>query len=942
LAQLQAWRDEEDVGTDDVSVLVPHARIAALSDSQASAVELPSPPPLIYQLTNVGTIDQPQFRFTSRWLAPSHQPALPRPERVGSILRHGSRAFRLPEHLYRLVEAIDAFNTAPPADRDGRFRAWAVLQELLPEETVRSVEVDGYLRSTRFAHAAAFSVHIPPGSSIFDFDFEPLLFGPAHAHSAPHEQDEEESSRAKEDRVPEASHLLPPIQQEIFARQRFLASDQVKSQYALGEGWYVVLDPEVRRALDVVRQAKLAGVEERRRFARNPQAYLHARLGDEIAPEIIDRLFVETDKFSERVRDVGLWQPKVLPWVKRKGEGWVPERVGLEFDGARAELDPKDLPEVKKEVEAALAEGRPTATVASVEVPATVETLHTLDLLAGECRPAEPSVTEDRGERLPRDFGAPVVLLIEDHFEEVRVRRAYKPRQPATDCDQPACLKTPLKPHQVEGLRWLQAAWTSGLPGVLLADDMGLGKTLQTLAFLCWLREGMATQRILRRPLLVVAPTGLLKTWEQEHDAHLEGDGLGEVLRAHGSELRRLRSGHGRDIETGEVALDAGSLRQSDWVLTTYETLRDYQASFGLVRWGAIVFDEMQKIKTPGAIVTHAAKAMNTDFTVGLTGTPIENRLADLWCLIDTLEPGRLFDLKSFSARYEKDTSDDELRQLKEELTAARAGPQLMLRRMKMDRLEGLPERHEHPLRAIMPDRQARAYADAVSRARHATVPGHLLKALHELRSISLHPDVPDTGLDDAYVRESARLEVTFEILDEISRWGEKVLIFVEALELQPYLAGLVQRRFGLPRQPAIISGEISGPKRQQRVNGFQSASPGFDAMILSPRAGGLGLTLTAANHVIHLSRWWNPAVEDQCSDRIYRIGQTRPVHLYFPQAVHPVYGEQSFDLRLDALLERKRALSREMLMPPVDRDRDAEDLFRQTVGADDRPEAAE
>ncbi|MGC9195375.1 MAG: restriction endonuclease [Syntrophobacteraceae bacterium] len=159
----------------------------------------------------------------------------------------------------------------------------------------------------------------------------------------------------------------------------------------------------------------------------------------------------------------------------------------------------------------------------------------------------------------------------------------------------------------------------------------------------------------------------------------------------------------------------------------------------------------------------------------------------------------------------------------------------------------------------------------------------------------------------------------TFQILDRISTCREKCLIFLESLEMQEVLAFMVQSRYHLPRLPLIINGSVAGPKRQQAVDDFQSRQSEFEVMILSPKAGGVGLTLTAANHVIHLSRWWNPAVEDQCTDRIYRIGQNRDIHVYYPMAVHPdpAISECSFDLKLNELLNRKRSLSRDVLMPP-------------------------
>jgi HJR/Mrr/RecB family endonuclease len=178
----------------------------------------------------------------------------------------------------------------------------------------------------------------------------------------------------------------------------------------------------------------------------------------------------------------------------------------------------------------------------------------------------------------------------------------------------------------------------------------------------------------------------------------------------------------------------------------------------------------------------------------------------------------------------------------------------------------------------------------------------------------------------------SARLTETFSILDEIARRREKVLIFLESLDLQDHLALMIQKRYGLKRRPLQINGQVSGEKRQRLVDDFQTHRGSFDVMLLSPRAGGVGLTLTAANHVIHLSRWWNPAVEDQCTDRVYRIGQDKTVHVYYPMAVHPLYGESGFDDLLNTLLERKRTLSNRMLIPPVQFEQD-QNWFADNLG---------
>jgi hypothetical protein len=181
------------------------------------------------------------------------------------------------------------------------------------------------------------------------------------------------------------------------------------------------------------------------------------------------------------------------------------------------------------------------------------------------------------------------------------------------------------------------------------------------------------------------------------------------------------------------------------------------------------------------------------------------------------------------------------------------------------------------------------------------------------------------------FIASSARLQATFAILDDIHKREEKALIFVEYLKMQSILSEIIGRRYN--RKVMIINGAVSGAKRKARIDEFQREKTGFDVMILSPKAGGVGLNLTAATHVIHLSRWWNPAVEDQCSDRAYRIGQTKPVTIHYPLAIHPEYGrDYSFDKKLHDLLEKKRRLSHTLLAPPAGTEADIEWLYAHSV----------
>jgi HJR/Mrr/RecB family endonuclease len=303
---------------------------------------------------------------------------------------------------------------------------------------------------------------------------------------------------------------------------------------------------------------------------------------------------------------------------------------------------------------------------------------------------------------------------------------------------------------------------------------------------------------------------------------------------------------------------------------------------------------------------------------------------------LDIAYPGFLSaSLKAFTEDYKPDDIDA-LRRLRADLMEPSDGAlPVMMRRMKADHVEGLPAKHVHRRPETMPPEQAKTYADVVENAQLGRI--GMLEALHGMRGASLHPVDPQQGrgIDaNRYCDMSARLRTTFVILSEIQRRGEKALIFLESLEMQALLAVIIKQRFGLKLEPLRINGNLVGKARLDAVEAFEDpAKGGFDVMILSPKAGGVGLNITAANHVIHLSRWWNPAVEDQCTDRAYRIGQEKDVHVYYPQAIHPSSELKSFDLIVDELLERKRRLSADLLIAPVLPGYEGE-LYSATVGA--------
>jgi SNF2 family DNA or RNA helicase len=920
ISRLLALIDLADGGAapEGDGVRLSHEVIASLTEPQALGLGLP---PSVRQALHIETrnlITDSDFRIFGRWVDDGGR--LIQARREGAFVFIDTKRYRVPAPLYGLVEAIESFAKPDNADNDIRMERIANLHSLLPDGLTEQLSVDPYFSSFRVVHASAFSLSLRADGQSFDFD--PVLFG-----------------RRVLDRIgdtdafiSEAEGLLTEHQHQLFSDQRFRSSDVVKPSYVIEHGVYVHLDAALRDGLNVVRGMQLADAPARKRFAQKPQLYLKEALFGILTEEEVERLFIETEQYSERVVDIGVWAAPVLPWIKRDPNDWLPEKFGIKIGEQYIVLSPDELGPLSERIRDARTKGQPFVEVGhdNVRIPTSIDAEESLRKLISETSPSIDSTKRPVEDKAAQPIKQ--VLIVEENFDNLGFTRKLVPRTGA-EPHQPVAIRPAFKPHQNSGLAWMQEAWMLGFPGVLLADDMGLGKTLQALAFLAWLRElanGIAS-KVAKGPALVVAPTGLLGNWEKEHGLHLHEPGLGDLCRAYGRHLKLLKAG-GR--LNGAPTLDQQRLRQSDWVLTTYETLQDYHLSFAAVRFSCVIFDEMQKVKSPTSLLTRAAKAVNAEFTLGLTGTPIENHLADLWCIMDIIYPGRLGDLKTFAATYKSEEmgSLEQLRSMLLDRTPDKPSP--ILRRMKAGNLEGLPQKIVHIRRRTMPEIQARIYDDVVARAKQPEA-GPMLQTLHLLRSVALHPTWPPASeISDVkgFVEQSARLVETFSILDEIHSRREKVLIFLESLDLQDHLALIIKTRYGLKRRPMQINGDVAGEKRQGIVDEFQSNKRDFGAMILSPRAGGVGLTLTSANHVIHLSRWWNPAVEDQCTDRVYRIGQSQTVHVYYPIAVHPHYGDGSFDILLDKLLEGKRELSKRMLIPPVNLKQDQK-WFAENLG---------
>lgn len=924
---------ERGAGTaTDFEVRLSSEAAAALAPEVADCIGMPPLAPLGLTVALDSRVEKPDGRLRLRWTERTGQEV--RPERVGLKLTWGAVSGRISAPLLRIAQATEDYNQTIGRPHDERIASWMPVQTALIDATGHDIRCDGYVETFTIFQAGSFALDVHETSN--GVDFTPILMSRDHAPSLEDDAPVAEESGARTDGASDA--LLSPD------------DHRTRDAYVIGKNRYVLINPALKLALDVVKAKRRRPVNDRRAFLRNPKAALAEALNSEAGDVSTASLFIETKNYSDRVEGLGLWERPRLPWLARTPNQWLPE-TGWNAGGQPVEtepLTPDEVEQIERDIEAAEVRGDTHVVVRGVPIPVDAmpqflakERERAMEAGTDAATPPSDGRGANRPPETPSDERL-VLLIKKTNFDGVDYTFTLKQRPTFIAAEPPAhCLgSTVLKQHQLEGFRWLVESWKTGWPGVLLADDMGLGKTLQALVFLAWIRRNAAEARkrglgyIAGKPVLVVAPTALLKNWEKECAERLWSEGLGERVDAYGRALSGLKLDASRRSDPGET-LDRARLREADWILTTYETLTDHELAFASIPYPVVIFDEMQKVKAPDTLNTKAAKALNADFVLGLTGTPIENRMEDLWCIFDRIVPGYLGDLKTFS-RTCRPEAPEELKKLKAALDAARNGaPPVMKRRMKADVLDALPTKTEAKYPTVMPGEQAQAYRELIMEVgnRSEKTRRHMLDILHCLRGISLHPCDPAemTGADpirfESFARRSARLWKTIETLRDIKRREEKALIFIENLAMQDAVADGIAGLFDLDRKPAVINGGTPGEKRLAIVDAFAQSSDGFGVLLLSPKAAGVGLNIVAANHVIHLSRWWNPAIEDQCNDRAYRIGQTKPVTIHIPLAIHPDFPGHSFDEQLDRLIETKRQLSRHMLTPPT-ADGDIESLL--------------
>ena len=900
--------DNGQAESSDMGVYIPFEEVCRLDSFEQELLGLPEPYPFEIEIRSDDTFNHSEFQYNYQFLKSDGKPL--HPTRTGCVLRLTEEwAYLLTHEQFTLLEELDAFNARGTTDKN------------FAKNLIEFAKIKGLAKET--------------GSVLDRYLNQEEVVAPKTVRLRLRE------SGDSVEIIPDVADVDSEKFEKIFDK-----FPRPQTTYNLsqpdGGRTRVLFQEKQKETLQTVKHYRRVSREQLSEIAKQPQLYFD--------PEVVELDPTdETPSFSERVREIGVYQPRVYPFVSPYKSEWIPGILIENESGTRTKLRIKteeEFKELKRAVHEAKRTGKNQVKWKRQELPVPDVEKH-LPFIEKQLKHRK------KRSRLEEEKSEATVLIIEENIEDTD----YVERPSASQAEEPfrhLLESTPnlkqefnLLPHQEEGVAWAQQLWENSYLGGLLADDMGLGKTLQVLCFLEWHHSKYRLKEPQQKPYLIVAPIALLENWAAEYPKFFDKGAL-DFITLYGKALQDFKcdpddainlqipeiEGAERlqELRKRRGALDVKRFQNADVVLTTYETVRDFQLDLGLINWATVVIDEAQRIKTPGTLVTNALKALKTDFRLAMTGTPVENSLMDLWCITDFVAPGYLDSAKSFNSEFCRPLKNPEtdIRALGDRIRE-RIGVYLK-RRLKTDILDDLPEKHIHneDCRQDMPPIQVERYQAALQSTQDGGSAGpqqrnQILQVLHQLRDISDHPLLTDSQWESSPVTElieqSAKLTVTVQLLEKIRSANEKVILFADRRKTQHVLAHVVREYFGL-EDVSIVNGDTPGStqransmkmSRQQSVDRFQTSS-GFNIIIMSPLAAGVGLNITEANHVIHYSRWWNPAKEDQASDRVYRIGQKRPVHIYLPMATHPKF--QTFDVILHELLERKRQLSQGTLFP--------------------------
>lgn len=841
--------------------LVPYENIYLLDDEDKLLLGVPEPYNKAMRLIGTSMLNTSEFEYKIEFLSHVPDGELFVCEQYGNIIIYNKKKYLLSEAQFELLNHVQKFNSSPKEERttDYNLRKFAEIKALAEQA---GCELDSYLANENVYMPERIKIEI--GRDEGGFTIDPAI-------------DIDENKKF----------------QQYFNRMR-----KVQGQYPIqrenGERVRVVLNEEQKNNLEYLKsqRGRYKTREEIQEIIEKPTEFFD--------PDAFDL----TELYSDRVIEIGVYKPKFYPFVCPYKSSWIAgATVESPQNGTEKIIisNKDELENLKKEISKAKENSK-----SFIEYNDTQIDIEDAQFLADYAEkqlkdPSNPIKSDDNKK----------VLIIEENAEElgfVVKERVIENHDKYTLFANPYLRKCfSLKEHQKEGVAWLQHLYKSKASGCLMADDMGLGKTLQILYFIDW-HSRMYTNH---KPYLIVAPISLLENWRNEYERFFDHPRM---------KITMLTS---TDVPRKFDKKVVDKMQKLDIVLTNYESLRISQLNFCAVEFDIVALDEAQKIKSPGTLVTNAAKALKCNFRIAMTGTPVENSLLDLWCIMDFCVPGLLGNAKAFAIQYQ-------LPLKKEDTDIIALGNEIhhklgvyFIRRLKKDAVKDLPQKHELKEKIIMPPVQKDTYISVINNYTNGIQP-NMLVTIMNLKEVSEHPYLYDSTLPTHDINElintSARLQATIKFLDSIKSRGEKVIIFVERKETQKMLQKLCYDKYGLickiinGETPSIVKRHYPDKlSRQASIDEFQSVS-GFNVIIMSPIAAGMGLNVTAANHVIHYSRHWNPAKENQATDRAYRIGQTKDVYVYYPMAVTPDI--KTFDEILDDLLSKKTSLATSTIFP--------------------------
>lgn len=846
--------------------LLPYENIYLLDEDERILLGVPQPYDKAMRLVGTSMLNLSDFEYKVEFLTYVPDGELIVCERGGNILVKGRDKYLLNEAQYALLNRVDAFNSTPEEDKttDYNLRCFAEIKALAEQA---GCQLDSYLENENVYAPERIKIEI--GRDDEGFTVEPAV-------------DIEENDKF----------------QTYFDKMR-----KVQAQYPVqrenGERVRIVLNKEQKENLHYLKEqcGKHKTREEIQKMIEQPTEYFD--------PNAFDL----SELYSDRVIEIGVYKPKFYPFICPYKSSWIAGATieTPQYGTTKVTINSEEeLEKLKREIQSAKENKK-----GIVEYNNTQLDIEDAMFLAQTAEkqlkdPSQPAKVESENGNEARN-----VLIIEENAEElgfaVKERIIEKSDKYTLFTDPFLQEGFSLKDHQKEGVAWLQHLYKSKASGCLMADDMGLGKTLQILYFIDWHSRKYANHK----PYLIVAPISLLENWKNEYERFFMQPRM---------KINMLTS---KDVTRKFDKSIVDKMQKMDIILTNYESLRISQLNFCAVEFDVVALDEAQKIKSPGTLVTNAAKALKCNFKIAMTGTPVENSLLDLWCIMDFCVPGLLGNAKAFAAQYQNPLK-------KEDTDIVALGNEVhdklgvyFMRRLKKDAAKDLPDKIELKEKVLMPTVQKEAYASVVNDYTSGIQPNMLVTIMH-LREVSEHPYLYDSTLlnheTDEIVDTSARLQATIKFLDEIKKKEEKVIIFVERKETQKMLQKLCLKRYGIITKiingdtPSIVRRNMPNKQsRQSSIDEFEAVD-GFNVIIMSPVAAGMGLNVTAANHVIHYSRHWNPAKENQATDRAYRIGQTKDVFVYYPMAVRSDI--KSFDETLDDLLSRKTSLATSTIFP--------------------------